>query len=331
MNRYMISCDWGTSSFRLRLVDLSDHRIIEAISSGDGTARVFESWQALDQAAREDRESFFLRRLGQYLEELEERASPPLKDIPVVVSGMAGSSIGIRELPYALLPFSVDGRDAVVERIKPGGRFPYNLWLVSGVRGDADVMRGEETQMVGLASLDSRVTEAALCIFPGTHSKHLRIKKGKVIAFHTFMTGELFELMSRHSILKASVSDTPTELPAGPEADAFCRGVLQSGASALLHSLFTVRVNRLFDEVTLEENRAYLSGLLIGSELRSIPKTPELPLVLCSGSNVYPSYKLAMETLSWQEETTLITPERMDRAVVEGQIKILEHHNHEII
>src|SRR5450432_1404958 len=120
---------------------------------------------------------------------------------------MASSTLGMVELPYKELPFLADGSDLRVETIYANGLFHHDVLLISGARTGDDVMRGEETQLVGCALGAGYATQAGeqVFIFPGTHSKHVVVREGRVIAFKTYMTGEFFELLSKKSILAGDV------------------------------------------------------------------------------------------------------------------------------
>jgi 2-dehydro-3-deoxygalactonokinase len=226
------------------------------------------------------------------------------------------------------LPFSTDGSNAFMKELPGGKNFLHTVWMISGISSQQDIMRGEETQLVGLAALDNKIfsNDATICIFPGTHSKHITVEKGKVVDFKTYMTGELFQLMIHHSILKDAIAeDNKQGLLAGSEMDAFCLGVRESGTSNLLHNLFSIRVNHLFGRSTKWENLFHLSGLLIGSELNGLTDKDGARILLCSGSNMFHLYKLAIEILDLQERTVFAGPEVMDSAAVEGQLAIFQN------
>ncbi|HVR75329.1 MAG TPA: 2-dehydro-3-deoxygalactonokinase, partial [Planctomycetota bacterium] len=148
-----LSADWGTSSLRLRWVGLQPLRILGEIRGDAGAASV----EARAAAAGVDRAGVFAETLRSWIERLGseagERIAPDgpdrLLSLPVVVSGMASSSIGWRELPYATLPFPLDGRGLIAESL---GLDDHAVHILSGVRGDVDVMRGEETEILGLLS-----------------------------------------------------------------------------------------------------------------------------------------------------------------------------------
>jgi len=324
----ILSCDWGTSSFRLKLVNRTSHAVLGAVHSGEGIAAIHDRWKSGGSVEGAGREAFYLKQLQKNIESLSKKLMCPLSGIPIVLSGMASSSIGIKELSYAPLPFSTDGSSAFIQEVPAGKDFPHAVWMISGVSSDRDIMRGEETQLVGLAALDNKIftDEAMVCIFPGTHSKHITVEKGKVVDFKTYMTGELFQLMIHHSILKDAIAeDNKQGSLGGSEIDAFCLGMKESGTSNLLHNFFSIRVNHLFGRATKWENLFHLSGLLIGSELRDLADEERVRILLCSGSNMYHLYKLGVEVLHLQERTVFIGPGMMDNAAAEGQLTIFQN------
>jgi 2-dehydro-3-deoxygalactonokinase len=187
-------------------------------------------------------------------------------------------------------------------------------------------MRGEETQMVGLAALAAeKQDENIIYIFPGTHSKHIRVSAAKIVDFKTYMTGELFNVIRTNSILKEAV--TIADAPAtgnDPLWRAFNLGVAKSGADNILHTLFSVRTNQLFNYLSKEENYFYLSGIFIGTELRALLRDPDIQIRLCSGSNMSGLYQLAIEKLGLSEHTEIISSEIVDHSAIDGQIRIFK-------
>ncbi|MBC7922844.1 MAG: 2-dehydro-3-deoxygalactonokinase [Ferruginibacter sp.] len=327
MKEWLLCCDWGTSSFRLRLVDTRSHRTIGEVLSQQGVASTFDAWKAGGDHGEPARSEFFQRQLKQQIDALSIQLSVRLDSVAVVISGMASSSLGMAEVPYATLPFAVDGSQVSIRRFAWREEFPHEITLVSGVRSQQDVMRGEETQLVGLVALLDASDDAsgeAIFIFPGTHSKHLRVRNGQLIDFQTFMTGEVFHLMATHSILKTSVDiGDLTQRP--DDAVAFKLGVKAAGRSPILNGLFTVRTNQLFNALDKPQNALYLSGLLIGTEIKYFSEIKSNQLVLCSGSNLYDFYRLALEELNLSDCTTTVPPDLIDRAATAGQIKIFRN------
>ena len=138
---------------------------------------------------------------------------------------------------------------------------------------DGDVIRGEETQIVGL--IDREPGFAGLAIHPGTHSKWITVAGGAITDFQTYMTGEMFELLSKHSFLRHSVAGGGRDLTAIPD---FALGVRRTASEGLpfLAATFSVRVRQLLDDVAREDNLAYLSGLVIGGEIAAARATGRL-------------------------------------------------------
>jgi 2-dehydro-3-deoxygalactonokinase len=319
---FFLSCDWGTSSFRLRLVNREQPLVIEQVTSPYGIATAYKEWKQQGTS----REEFYLRYLQDQIDLLSERTTTALHGVPVVISGMACSSIGIKELAYAPLPFSIEGDDALIQQLQTGSLFPNPYWLISGASNGRDVMRGEETQMVGLAALAAeKQDETIIYIFPGTHSKHIKVSGAKMIDFKTYMTGELFNVIKTNTILKEAVvaADTPA-MDNDPLWRAFNLGVARSGTDNILHTLFSVRTNQLFNYLTKEENYFYLSGLFIGTELRALLRDPVVRLRLCSGSNVFGLYELAIRQLGLLDHTEIISSEIVDHSAIDGQIRIFK-------
>ncbi len=179
-----------------------------------------------------------------------------------LISGMAGSQQGWIEAPYCACPAGADEVAARLAWVEPG-----RIAIVPGLRcehtGAPDVMRGEETQVFGalcLLGLDS-----GNFVMPGTHSKWIRVERGRIEGFATSMTGEVYALLRRHSILARTLPDDDGEL----HEAAFDAGVAHALRSpGLLQSAFSVRTLSLFERVALVERASYLSGLVIGEELR---------------------------------------------------------------
>lgn len=329
MRDCILCCDWGTSSFRLRLVNLHDRQIRGETLSNEGIATTFSSWQAASTQHGAARAGFYQRQLQGHIDALADSLNTDLDKVPLVISGMASSSIGMKELAYAALPFNLDGSAALVEYEEGQADFPHDVLLLSGVRSRQDVMRGEETQLMGLMDLLDLPTGTAgdmVFVFPGTHSKHIKVRHQEIVAFKTFMTGEVFDLLANQSILKDSVkSSGGTEL-SETDIEGFRQGVQESGKAHLLHAMFKVRTNQLFSTRSKEENYFYMSGLLIGAELRDLLQAPESQVMLCSGSNLYSLYSLALEALGLSRRTVPVSPELIDQCAVVGQVKVYLHH-----
>ena len=258
--------------------------------------------------------------LQKYITVLAERAGQNLQNIPVVISGMASSTLGIAELNYAGLPFRSDGVSVAHRRINVEG-FNHEIFLLSGVCSETDVMRGEETQWIGLMQ-DAQLAEVGelLIIMPGTHSKHIFVKGGEIINFKTYMTGEFFNLLSTLSVLKNSVS-VPHSLEDANTMDAFISGVRAAAGTNLLHESFMVRTNELFGRFNKKENASYLSGLLIGTEVR---QAGAYKIILAAGERLSKPYQLALENSRSTIDLTICPPATLDKAVILGQLTIFK-------
>jgi len=185
--------------------------------------------------------------------------------VPVLACGMVGSRNGWREVPYLDTPTGVDRlAGALTPMNTPDGR---TLHLVPGLRDPLrpDVMRGEETQVVGVLAQSPEIARRGCLLLPGTHSKWVSLRDGIVTGFATVMTGELFGLLAQHSILGAQLP------PAADDDAAFLLGVdtaRDSGAAGVLSRVFSARTLMLDGALPPASVPDYLSGLLIGDELR---------------------------------------------------------------
>jgi 2-dehydro-3-deoxygalactonokinase len=240
----LIGLDWGTTSFRAYRLDGAG-AVLEAKSAPAGILKVADG----------DFERVFEREVGSWL-----AAAPGL---PVIAAGMITSRQGWVEVPYYPCPAgTVEIARALVRHDTAAGRtvhFVPGLSIV-GADGVPDVMRGEETQIIGEVD---QAPGRRLLVLPGTHSKWALVEDGRLTWFATFMTGELYGVLKEHSILG--------RLMAGEADDeaAFRRGLAygRSGRGGLLRRLFSARTLGLFAQLPASAIGAYLSGLLIGSEV----------------------------------------------------------------
>jgi 2-dehydro-3-deoxygalactonokinase len=319
---HVLCCDWGTSSFRLRLVSVQDYKITAELISQNGVATIYNAWK---EQHTEDRFKFYSKFLKECIQELAKISTRNLENVPVIVSGMASSSIGMEELPYASIPYDIYGKNASFKMFKHfNGKAP--LMLVSGVKSEEDVMRGEEAQLIGLIKLNQlefQDSQSLVFVFPGTHSKHIQVENGLIQDFKTFMTGEMFTVFKENSILKDSLSSAIlAEIPNESEINAFLQGIERSSKSSILHNLFTVRTNQLFNIFAKGHNLCYLSGLLIGTEVRELKNNEFDQVFVCSGKHLYNYYKLAFDTIFQKEIITFLAPEIIDNATIAGQIQL---------
>ncbi|MGA0598646.1 2-dehydro-3-deoxygalactonokinase [Enterovirga sp. CN4-39] len=237
-----VAVDWGTSRIRALLVDGA--AILARSESDEGVSRLKPGEHA----------GVFARHCGAWL------AAEP--DLPVVLVGMAGSREGWALAPYAECPAGVDEIAAALTSIEIGN--DRRGVIVPGVRvlegGRADVLRGEETHLLG-----SGVTDGLVCL-PGTHCKWALLRGGRIASFATFLTGELYALLREHSMV-----GRPATEPADPAG--FSEGLAASplggraAGGGLLNRLFAARAATLTGRLGRERLGTYLSGLLTGEEI----------------------------------------------------------------
>lgn len=322
MKRFL-GCDWGTSTFRLRLYDSIGDCMIGEIHSDEGIARMHTDWKtSCEHNKTIDKVEFFQQYLSKQVELLAGKFKLNLNQLPIIISGMASSSIGMADVPYARLPFATNGSDLVIKRFEAGERFAHEIILISGICSDNDVMRGEETQLLGLSTILTQFEDKHIettFIFPGTHSKHIQVFNRQVKGFKTFMTGELFNIIRHHSILKDSVQNEETNEFSVVDAAAFKQGLDASKISGILNGLFTVRTNQLFEKLDKKQNFYYLSGLLIGEEINYLLAGQTRQVVLCGGSNLFELYKLALDELNLSTPPFMVPFDMVDNAASAGQ------------
>jgi 2-dehydro-3-deoxygalactonokinase len=305
MSNAFLSCDWGTSSFRLRLVRIGDGEVLAETTDGKGIAAINNEWVNSGKASVE-RVPFYQQQLSSAIAALRTATA----GLPIIISGMASSSIGMLELSYGSIPWSLSEGSLPINKIPAIDGFPHEVILVSGLKTANDVMRGEETMLLGC---DLQNKQELLVIFPGTHSKHAIINKGSLIDFRTYMTGEVFDLLATKSILTRSVS--PGEVEA--RSNAFSNGVKEGMEGNLLNSVFHVRTRQLLANSKPAENYHYLSGLAIGYELSDILQNRKNILLVCS-TKLGELYKQALEIITGK------TPEYRDadKSLMEGHRKL---------
>lgn len=241
-----IAGDWGTSHLRLALCAEDGAVLAEARGPGAATCG------------------------GRFAEVLAQASAPWAEHgpLPTLLCGMVGSRRGWKEAPYLPCPVSLD--QLVQGCIAPGAP---EVRILPGLRcsnplGAADFLRGEETQVLGALALDARLRAGRhLLLLPGTHSKWLQLDAAQVRQFQTFVTGDIYAALQAHSVLV-----TPAATAGEAALDrAFRHGLQRSVAAtpdALLAQLFECRARHLAGEMAEHEASDFLSGLLIGHELR---------------------------------------------------------------
>ena len=277
--RTFIAIDWGTTSLRGARLGSLGH-VLDSREFARGILSVQPG----------QFEALFNELFGDWMQ---------APDALCFISGMAGSRQGWQEAPYCPCPagFSELGQQLLWLQ-------PERIALVPGMRCTAvgslqipDVMRGEEVQIFGALQLTQQ--RHATLVLPGTHSKWVQVQDQRIVHFQTCMTGELFALLSQHSILSNTV-----DMKGGFDAAAFSQGVEHSQQGHVLHQLFSVRTLGLFNHMTATALPSYLSGLLIGEELRhQTHQNKPNSVILIGSDSLTLRYRLALQHLDIQSQT----------------------------
>lgn len=236
-----IAVDWGTSNMRLWALGASGE-VLDSRSSDLGMAKL----------AREQFEPALLELIEPWISDVQQR-------IPVIACGMVGARQGWQEVPYEAVPCrpSIQFSQVQTESERVDVRICWGLKQLE----PADVMRGEETQIAGLLG-QLPAYDGAVCL-PGTHSKWARVTNAEVTEFQSYMTGEIYGLLSKSSVLRFSINSDEWD------ADAFDQAVNEALATpaAITGRLFSLRAQSLVHGTPTTTNVARLSGYLIGLEL----------------------------------------------------------------
>jgi len=302
----LIAVDWGTTSCRLSLLNKDGNSLATFTDTHGGILSV-------NQLAEKKKKSnstsstnnpnilqlTFEERLEENIEKLSHLAlfppsspststsfSPPL-DLPVLMCGMVGSRQGWYEVNYVTTPTSLQSlskniyRFETIKKKRKVGIIPGILHRAKSI-GDSkddipvlgwDVMRGEETQLMGL--LDQlTISTRQVVVLPGTHSKWVIMEGSTILDFQTFMTGEVYHLLSTQSILSKLMPSSSTPTTSSTDNDslekAFKFGLeCSEGPGGLLRQIFTVRLHGLLEHLESSQLPSYLSGILIGNEIRA--------------------------------------------------------------
>lgn len=270
----MIAVDWGTSSLRAARLD-AQGQVLEERETPMGILHVpAGGFETVFQAA-----------LGDWW----------AQDTLCLMAGMVGSQQGWQMAPYCPCPAGWNELAAALHWIEPG-----RLAIVPGLCcGDShpadpwaeppDVMRGEEVQVLGtLRALDLR---DATLVLPGTHSKWVTVRDGRIQHFRTYMTGECYQLLRHQSLLARTLPAADGE----PDSEAFAEGVRRALAGrGLLHNAFSTRTLALFERVAAARLSDYLSGLVIGEEIRQEAAADRAPLWLVGADHLSRRYQHAL-------------------------------------
>ena len=307
---HFISCDWGTSNFRIRLVEADSLEVIEEYTSEQGIKTLYQ--QFLLQTAQ-NQTNFFKNYLFSQIKNLSNWNQAKL----IVVAGMASSNIGLLELEYAHVPFTANGADLKYKLISCQNNL--DILLISGVKDSLGMMRGEEIQAIGLAK-HLKPYQSGILILPGTHSKHIDYQNESFTSLKSFMTGELFELLSSKSILSNSV-----EASAWSEARkaAFEAGLAIGFKGQMNQNLFAIRAKHLLQNENPKNSFFMLSGMLIGDELSYLQDSNQT-VFLAADQPFFDLYQLGLQSILPQPQIVTFSGSDLEKAFLTGQKQILE-------
>ena len=266
MNEY-IAVDWGST--QLRAWRMRDGECIDKLKLPCGVTRLN------GQRA----EAVFQQQLAPW------RGDPAL---PVVMAGMIGSDAGWQPVPYLACPLALEALNGQLYEVAE------KVWIVPGLKvaqaADYDVMRGEETQLLGARAL----APSSVYVMPGTHCKWVLADRRQIHDFRTVLTGELHHLLLQHSLVGAGLPPQETS------AAAFAAG-LQRGINnpAVLPQLFEVRASHVLGALPREQVSEFLSGLLIGAEVAALSDTfaGQQAISLVAGSSLTSRYQQAFAAI----------------------------------
>jgi 2-dehydro-3-deoxygalactonokinase len=289
----LIGIDWGTTRLRAFRIDRNG-RTLERRANDRGVGVLSEGQ--------------FEAALGAIIEGWP-------SGVPILMCGMVGSRQGWREVPYQACPVHAADLAGSLCPVETGsGR----AWIIAGVRTLGtrlhDVMRGEETLIVGGAA----ATGNELIIAPGTHSKWALVRGERIESFRTYMTGEIYALLEKHSILARLMDRSAL---AEYQESSFLDGVrLGFEERALLHSLFSVRTQGLFAQRAPALLASYMSGILIGSEVYAEAQLHDLktPMTVIASAELGRLYRVALSEVGCRDVRFVDA----DVAVVQGLWRI---------
>ena len=272
----LIGVDWGSTRFRAYLLDEAGN-LIDSVTSNRG----------IFSRKRRSYEEILFRNCERWL-----RWAP---EMPVLMAGMIGSRNGWIETEYLSCPVSIRSLGASIVQVQD--ICSHHAYIVPGISYLAsprlpDVIRGEETQIFGV--FDKPAANNLIACVPGTHSKWIQVKNNRITRFSTYMTGEMFAAMLRCGSI-SSILDDCTD-----DADNFMEGVgVSQRDGGLLNHLFSIRSRAVTSQNVYKQNRSYLSGLLIGAEIRSAldlyPVTSDI--VVIGANSLVRDYSLAFSSL----------------------------------
>lgn len=244
----LVAIDWGSSKFRAFLLD-DTYQILESIETHEGVLHT-------QQAPRE----IFYKHCQQWLTEYP--------DTIVLMCGSVGGNLGWINTRYVACPLSIE--DLINRAVSVENRHNTTIKIIPGVTGKSlsgtnDVMRGEEVQVFGALDIINQ-NDALICL-PGTHCKWVTVKSSRIVDFTSFMSGEFYQIAREKSSISNVVDESKFD------RDSFLEGIATTEKTGgFLHHLFSARANSLIGTNSYKSISSYISGIIIGSEIKEALK-----------------------------------------------------------
>lgn len=275
----VVLVDWGTTNFRLWGVSPFG-KVLSHVETGQGMRTLTGNG--------------FAEVLADQMSSIKIGA-----DTPVIMCGMVGSRQGWTEAPYIQIPCSLDY--IVKNSVSPPTHDARNARILPGLakydEATPDVMRSEETQLLGLQNLGLLSAEETLVCMPGSHAKWVKLKGRSVENFHTSMTGELISVLSTSSVLKHAFHGTASFPEVSSDDPTFLNAVRYAieHPSVVLNSVFITRSRGLLNGENAQQSAAWLSGTIIGNDVSAARlRHADTSVVLVGGGKQGPLYERAL-------------------------------------
>ena len=309
-----ISIDWGTTNLRIRFVSIDNFQILDEFHYNQGLKVMDDRWKK-NEKNNLDKKTYLLEKLFEFIDQTQFDHNN-IKNI--IISGMASSNLGIEELDYSTIPLNLSKPVINTKTIEFNHK---TIYLISGLKSNDDIMRGEETQLIGIAE-EFIKNDKVVIIIPGTHSKHIYSNNGIIEDFKTFMTGELFKTVSENTILSKSIEhDT---LKNGYKIS-FLNGINEiKKSNSLMSSIFKTRINDLLYKKSKEENYYFLSGLFIGDELLKLAIKKIEKIIVFADAKLMGLYMMALVHFDTRKEIICVPEKKIAKSQAIGQYLIYQ-------
>lgn len=299
-----IAVDWGATNFRAYAVDVEGN-VRQRTKAHQGISRIRDGSFA----------SALKRLLGKWFNKYP--------NIPVIMVGMVGDASGWQEVEHLIAPINLTELAGGLEKVF-NHRFERDIYIVPGVKVlrdnhvSFDHMRGEESQVFGALKQLADGEHHFICC-PGAHSKWIQVHDNSICNIHSFLTGELFALLSRYSLLAADMEGSFLDYDTFQQGLAVCKD-----SDLLLADLYTVYTEGKAERIRKTSLSCYLSALLIGNEIKSVRKMfPDLKKFTLVGAPwLMELYQLAAQYFGLEVELV-----KSDQAVVAGLVDVYQQMN----